>query len=554
MPILFGRFEVPSITSSIMFGLLLVMGGLADPQSAGAATEASPPPAAQVGQTRATSARTTADHSKFRLLQRDFQTGPEVTEACLVCHTEAAKQIHRTTHWTWAFTNPITGQELGKKNVINNFCVATATNFPRCTSCHIGYGWKDETFDFASEKNVDCLVCHDTTGSYRKFPAGAGHPAYQDTPFMGGVVFKAVDLQKVAQSVGQPSRQNCGACHFFGGGGDAVKHGDLDSTMTNPDRELDVHMNADGLNFACTACHTAGSHDVTGSRYVTKAVDRLGIDVPGHTDDTRATCESCHGLAPHPSDNHPKLNDHTDKVACTTCHVPEFARGGKKTKMWWDWSTAGQLTDGKPAIRKNADGDVVYDGMKGDFRWEADVVPEYRWFDGRIDYTLLGQTIDPSGVVEINRLSGHYGDPDSRIWPFKVMRGRQPYDKQNKVLAVPHLFGKDDTAFWGNFDWNKAIAAGLQAPNVPYSGEYDFVETRYYWPILHMVAPKEKALACNDCHTKTDGRLAALTGFYMPGRDSYPWLSRLGWAGAALTLLGVIVHLLVRLVMAVRRR
>lgn len=547
MSIPFRRFRVPSVFAGFVFFAVWLLVGV---QPSMAAADAPPAVAAQ---TRATSARTTADHTKFRLLQTDFASGPEVTRTCLVCHTEAAKQIHRTTHWTWAFTNPITGQELGKKNVINNFCVATATNLPRCTSCHIGYGWKDDDFDFASEANVDCLVCHDTTGTYRKFPAGAGHPAYDDTPF-GGKVFKAVDLRQVAQSVGQPTRQNCGACHFFGGGGDAVKHGDLDSTMANPDRDLDVHMDAQGLNFACTTCHTAGSHNVTGSRYVTKAVDRLGIDVPGHTDDTRATCESCHGLTPHPANDHPKLNDHTDKVACTTCHVPEFARGGKKTKTWWDWSTAGQVQDGKPVVKTNADGDVVYDGMKGDFRWEADVVPEYHWYDGRIEYTLLGEKIDPTGVVDINTLSGRYGDPDSRIWPFKVMRGRQPYDKQNRVLAVPHLFGKDDTAFWGNFDWDKAIAAGLQAQNVAYSGEYDFVETRYYWPILHMVAPKEKALACNDCHTKTDGRLAALTGFYMPGRDSYPWLSRIGWAGAALTLLGVIAHLLVRLVLAVRRR
>ncbi len=524
------------------------------PHRAAAATEGAVSEARRTTETRGGFGRTTADHKKYKQLQRDFASGPEVTAACLECHTEAARQIHKTTHWTWAFTNPVTGQELGKKNVINNFCVATATNLPRCTSCHIGYGWKDDSFDFASEQNVDCLVCHDTTGTYKKFPAGAGHPPYQDTPFMGKMVFKAVDLKTVAQNVGPPSRQNCGACHFFGGGGDAVKHGDLDSTMTNPKREEDVHMGVDGLNFACTTCHTAGGHNVTGSRYVTKAVDRIGIDVPGHTDDTRATCESCHGLTPHPETNHPKLNDHTDRVACPTCHVPAFARGGKKTKMWWDWSTAGERKDGKPVVKTNVEGDVIYDGMKGDFRWEANVKPEYYWYDGRIEYTLLGQKIDPSGIVNINTISGRHDDPDSRIWPFKVMRGKQPYDKVNKNLVVPHLFGKDDTAFWGNFDWGKAIAAGLKAQNVEYSGEYDFVETRYYWPILHMVAPKEQALVCNDCHTKNDGRLASLAGFYMPGRDSYPWLSQLGWLAAVLTLIGVIGHMAVRVFMSSRRR
>lgn len=49
---------------------------------------------------RASSSKTTADHAKYEQLQREFVSGPEVTQACLECHTEAAKQIHKTTHWT----------------------------------------------------------------------------------------------------------------------------------------------------------------------------------------------------------------------------------------------------------------------------------------------------------------------------------------------------------------------------------------------------------------------------------------------------------------------
>ena len=63
----------------------------------------------------------TADHSKFKELQRPFASGPEVTKACLACHTEAAKQVMRTKHWTWEFLNPESGKRLGKKNIINNF-------------------------------------------------------------------------------------------------------------------------------------------------------------------------------------------------------------------------------------------------------------------------------------------------------------------------------------------------------------------------------------------------------------------------------------------------
>ncbi len=506
------------------------------------------PVGAMPGATPALVETTTADHSKFKELQGPFDSGPEVTRACLRCHTEAASQIQHTTHWTWAFRHPVTGQDLGKRNVINNFCVATATNWPRCTSCHVGYGWTSDDVPPRDEAAVDCVVCHDTTGTYKKFPTGAGHPAYEPKEFppKSGKIWRPPDLVKVAQSVGQPSRDTCGACHFFGGGGNGVKHGDLDSSLFKPTKALDVHMGVDGLNFTCQTCHTTGSHEVTGSRYTTKAVDRVGVDVPGRTDNTRATCESCHGQTPHRAE-HAKLDDHTDKVACPTCHVPEFARGGVKTKMWWDWSTAGKKNDqGKPYVVQE-DGYAVYDSKKGDFVWKADVVPEYRWFDGEMRYTLFGEPIDPSGIVRINGFGGAYDDPDARIWPFKIMRGRQPYDTANDILAVPHLFGSDDGAFWKTYDWPRAIEIGMEARGATFSGAYDFVETEYAWPITHMIAPKAQALRCNQCH-RLDGRLAELTGFYMPGRDSYAWLSVAGWWAAGLTLAGVVLHALLRII------
>ncbi len=182
----------------------------------------------------------TADHGKFEALKKHFASGPEVTKACLTCHTEAAKQVQKTQHWNWEFLNPDTKQRLGKKNVINNFCTAVPSNYEFCTACHVGYGWKDEKFDFSAQENVDCLVCHDTTGTYRKLPGLAGHPPYRDMeyPPHSGKIVKAPDLGEVARNVGKSSRANCGACHFYGGGGDAVKHGDLDSSMKNPAKYL----------------------------------------------------------------------------------------------------------------------------------------------------------------------------------------------------------------------------------------------------------------------------------------------------------------------------
>src|SRR5512134_547390 len=150
-----------------------------------------------------------------------FNSGPEVTKACLKCHKQEAQAFMKTVHWTWSRKQEVPGKgmvDLGKTNGVNNFCIALPSNEPRCTSCHAGYGWKDSSFDFSKAENVDCLVCHDTTGTYKKLPAGAGHPAYKDTEFppKSGKVWPAVNLEKIAQSVGKPSRDNCGACHFFG--------------------------------------------------------------------------------------------------------------------------------------------------------------------------------------------------------------------------------------------------------------------------------------------------------------------------------------------------
>ena len=63
----------------------------------------------------------TADHSKFKQLQQPFASGPEVTRACLECHTEAALQFHKTIHWTWKDPSDDSGKT-GKAGItLNNF-------------------------------------------------------------------------------------------------------------------------------------------------------------------------------------------------------------------------------------------------------------------------------------------------------------------------------------------------------------------------------------------------------------------------------------------------
>lgn len=501
--------------------------------------------------------KSTADHSKFKELKGPFKTGEEVTKACLSCHTEASKQVMNTRHWTWEYTNPQDGKTLGKKTMVNNFCIGNQSNEAFCQSCHIGYGWKDKTFDFKVESRVDCLICHNQ-GGYRKLPGMAGEVPVEkrEFPAGSGKFVGPLDLALIAQAVGPTSIRTCGTCHFFGGGGDGVKHGDLDSSLNKATRDLDVHMatkGQKGAGFTCTTCHKSDGHEIAGSRINMTASDPHGPIMRGtaHSLRNAASCQSCHGNKPHKEGllAMQLLNGHTNKLACQACHIPEYARGGVPTKMSWDWSVAGRLSaDGKPIIEKDAKGRVVYDSKKGSFTFGDNVVPEYVWFNGKVDYITTKDKIDPNTVVQINKFLGGPDDPDARIWPVKRFEGKQPYDKVHNTLLVPNVAMDKENAYWINFDWPKALKAGAASTGLPYSGQYDFVKTEMVWPITHMIAPKEKSVSCVQCHTSAGGRLAGLAGIYVPGRDHNTWVDRLGWFAAIAALAGVLLHALGRVV------
>ena len=428
------------------------------------------------------------DHQK---MSGPFATPMEVTKKCLECHADAAHEVMQTSHWTWKLEQDFGQRGLvdrGKINTVNNFCISINGNWARCTSCHIGYGWKDADFDFSDPGRIDCLVCHDTTGTYTKPGPAAGMPA----GYTGNEKFdkKPVDLVTVAQGVGMPSRDNCIVCHGFGGGGNNVKHGDIDSSMKSPSREHDVHMGSDGRNFACQACHATDNHRIKGNAMV---VSPLG--------DNHLACTECHEAEPH---GETLLNNHMARVACQTCHIPYIAKE-MPTKLSWDWSAAGEDIQDPP---KDEYGMHTYNKNKGSFVWGKNVVPAYTWYNGRAGGYLVGDKIDPEQVTRLSYPLGDINDRAAKIYPFKVHVGKQIYDKNNNYLITPKLFGspKDPDAYWVNFDWNKAAEAGMKATGLAYSGEYGFAPTAMYWRINHMVTPAGKALGCLDCHGD-NGRL-----------------------------------------------
>lgn len=431
---------------------------------------------------------THTDHKD--IIKGPFQSPQEVTQNCLTCHPDSAKEVMHTTHWTWE-GQPITvpwrvGEvvSIGKKNQINNFCIGIQGNWKKCTSCHTGYGWSDASFDFTQSANVDCLACHADTSTYAK--GDYGYPA------------EGIDLLVAAQSVRAPTRDNCGKCHFDGGGGNGVKHSDLDESLYFPSGNLDVHMGK--YNLQCTDCHRTTEHQIKG---------RLLADNYKIAPQEQVACTDCHAPDLHADE---RINLHVASVACQTCHIPATSIKDP-TKVYWDWSTAGQDLP---------EDHYTYLKIKGSFIYEKNYEPTYAWFNGSMSYRyLLGDPITPTQVTVLNPPAGDIKDRSAKIFPFKIHTANQPYDTKHNYLLQPVTAGEG--GFWSAFDWNAAFQLSEQYTGIDYSGSYGFAKTEMYWPTTHMVQPKENTLQCDNCHSPK-GRLDwAALGY--PG-DPMEWGGR----------------------------
>ncbi len=197
----------------------------------------------------------------------------------------------------------------------------------------------DENFDFSNAENVDCLACHADAAKYSQ--GRIRQPGRRHRPGCG-----------CAKRAQLPTRENCGKCHFDGGGGNNVKHGDLDESLYFPPESLDVHMGEQ--DFLCTDCHQTNDHVIKGRLLA----DNYTIDP-----EEQVACTDCHSgdIPRRRAHQHP----HCHTVACQTCHIPDMALKDP-TKVTWDWSTAGQ---------DQPDDHYTYLKIKGNFIYEENVEP-----------------------------------------------------------------------------------------------------------------------------------------------------------------------------------
>jgi octaheme c-type cytochrome (tetrathionate reductase family) len=407
------------------------------------------------------------DHETLATFSRPVADPRDVTRRCLDCHAASAADVLTSVHWQWGGHSPnIAGYEhsveLGLETVFNNHLICALPGDPMCAACHVGYGRADSGFDATDPENIDCLVCH------------AGDDTYSKT----GTA--QLDLASVAAEIGRPDRAACGRCHFYSDGGANVKHGDLEPALAEPSAELDVHMGR--YDLRCQDCHTTSRHRIAGRSHSAPASEG------------KVECTDCHGDRPHRISGllGTHLDEHVSSLACESCHIPHIAQD-VATRVFLDWSQAGRTDVVEPPLEH---GRPTYDPKLGAMRWERNLVPVYAWHDGSRDAYVLGETINPRRATVLNAPTADRASPDARIAPFKLHRAMQPYDTASRVLAVPKL----SDGYWEHFDWARALADGMAAVGLEFSGEYDFTETVMYTSIHHQVAPKRLSLGCADCH------------------------------------------------------
>lgn len=362
------------------------------------------------------------------MIEGPFETRQEITETCLTCHDGIGENVQQSRHWNWKKESKSFFYEKALKY---GFRVSANSDLNSSLFNHISFSSKENAND---PNNINCLICHEQSGKYSS----------------GNI--SADDLLKIAQSVKKPTRKNCGTCHFDKSKGADIRHGDLDKSLINPSREIDVHIG--GKNFNCTTCHTYKEHKISGA-------DSKGVK-----------CMNCHNEKTHKS---PTLNNHIKNVACETCHITEFAKE-EPTTIFVDWS-------------KSSDKRFIS---------SSKVKPVYLWSDGTSKYYKEGEKIGNKSIPVLVSPNGNISDPKSKITPFKVVKGKLPFDEQNQYLIAAKFSGNDGFIKTGNIQ--AAAQKGMTEMNLNYSGNVSFIEAEMYVSVNHMVSPKTSALKCTECH------------------------------------------------------
>ncbi len=401
-----------------------------------------------------------------------FQTFTEVNRECVSCHNQEAANLKKDIHWLWQRPKKVNGkvESFGKKTSLSHFAIVASLNKKMCMECHVSDN--PQQFDFENKNNslIDCLICHDTTNTYKRSISSKIGPE--------------INLSDIIKNIGEPNSDNCLSCHFTRCR-NPLNSGPVQiSDVNHLANQSDIHLISKKINFSCLDCHSSGKNHTFEPTKSNNDLSRIDIG-----------CSKCHSNLPHTNS---QLNSHNSTIACQTCHIPLYAINTPAV-ISWNWSMAGKTST---ISRQSPTEDISYLDENGYFQG-SNIIPAYRWDNGNDQIYKRGGRVNPDQVTPLsmpaNKKTG------SILAPFSTTYGTQLYDKKYRYLISP-LFNNDQENAFNASDWDMIAKTGMKAILLPYSGTHELTTTVTYKPLNHGVTSAKNALDCLDCHGKS-GRI-----------------------------------------------
>ncbi len=413
----------------------------------------------------------------------------------------------------------------GQCHPVGQYGPVTGTMFP---------GYRPLKSEFQA---TDCLICH--AGKYDM------NQKYVVQDADGRSRWNQDRSMSAAMTVGRPSSDACLRCHEHNHGGDmyannaaAQSLGERNPRLKHPgakrgtpDRDYDVHYRA---GIQCLDCHASHGHLIARG---TRGTDLVANDLPG----VPVSCEQCHTGSPHVQNTTTRaiLNGHTDRLACTTCHITHLTDDNVVLRDWTQ--PVYDSTEGIWLYR-----DLLRSGKPG----EAIV---YRWFNGRGTFmaNALGDnpnalhlyrafTTTPDSAYRSFDYASYYervfrplaDAAPSKITPFKRFNARMYEDMGNQGPFGGMLLPFDYNVYYETGKPRDAVMKAVQDPiiqlmygktfkwymmdafmhdmgidkgwTIPFSGRIEPRWMRQDATLMLSHSVTKDAFQCRECHTSRD--------------------------------------------------
>ena len=364
--------------------------------------------------------------------------------ACLDCHPDAAN-VMKTAHWHWLGdevtipghdgTTPHRQEEPASTTSASR----RSGNEISCTKCHAGYGWCDDTFDFSEAENVDCLVCHEHTGTYVK---GVGGLPTKDTDLAGGGPLGRHAAARELPHLPRLRRRRPG--------GEARRPRLVARAPLRRRGRAHRPLRLPLRRLPHGARPPAARPRLLGERRgrERRGLHRLPLDARARRRAPQRPPRRAWPARP-----------------ATSRPTPRSSRPRPRG------------TGARPATRRARRTRTSTCKIKGEFTYEQDALPEYRWFNLSVDRYLLGDKIDATKPAVAQPAAGDIRDPSGAHLAVQGAPGQAALRRQNAYLLAAgdrrqgRLLDATSTG-------TAPSASAPRPPGLAYSGKYGFARHR----------------------------------------------------------------------------